>query len=1645
MSAERPRVVRSSAGRLRLHLSGWDGRHQEAVEQALTAIPEVQDASVRASTRNALLLLRTEKVDEEELLATITERLARRQTAGDVHGDPGVPRVTRSGAPQSHRSEADRRQGADEGRRRRTRAAASAVSGILREHAGRFGRARIAVRGIDRDPQLARKVVQILERRPEVARAVASATTGRVLVEFSGRVTSIQGLLADISQVELPPEPGEDHPGHPLDPAPVVQSGARVIGSLLGLGVVTARNALGGPPGAEAARAPAAVAGALGLIDGAPPVRDGLRRLVGRDRAQLLLGGATIASLTLSGSPLGLLVTGAGALRFFTEARARRDAWEDYERRLEGVDDAQPGAVVKLEAGSRVPLTGRVIEGMGTVAGADGLPDGIMPGAEVPAGATVIRGPLIVELKGDAGWAPQPRPAEPRPDHLYRYLTLIGPAAVAYAILHATRLRSLGALFTGLLLVNPRVAVIGAEAADVGASARVLRTGVTVVGTRQGRQIRLPDVLVIDGPRVLSAGLEQSQVIAAGERTRPELAELVSALATSSDAPWGRALPRLGGPPPEDVEFDGRGVSATVSGRRLRLEPPVDGDDQLPEVERTVAAGEQALLLREQTTGEVLAYVRLRPRLASGVDELRRRCWVRGVEIVVLERDDRRASRALAARADMPLLLEADLTELVHDRQRRGERVAVLSDSASAAEAFEACDLAIGLSSGRSSAFPARADLLAPGLPAVAAVLDAGARRDQAASEAVAMSVAANVVGGFWGLQGEPGVLRASYATYVGALGALGAGWERLRGGGRARSVISRLTDPQPERWGRMDADEVLAAMETQAEGLSAEQAANRRLRAQPKANRNAFIQAMADQLQSPLVAVLGASAGLSLAIGATADVVIIGAVILANAAVGTWQARQAGQAAEALERMGAASGRVLRDGEVREVSAEEVVRGDILQIGAGDRVLADARLLEAEALEVDESALTGESLPVPKTPCGEQADARVVLEGSDVTVGSARAVVVAVGGGTRWGATAAALAVEDTRVSPLGERLDRLFRQGMPVVLLGGAIVTVAGIAWGGAPLAQLAVGASVAVAAVPEGLPLLAGVSEAAVARRLAQRSALVRRLSSVEALGGVDVVCCDKTGTLTRGKLAVTVIDDLRDTSEAAEKLTHRAARVLLTAALASPPPDSPDARAHPTDGAVLAAAERAGLANELSAARQDEAPFDPVRSLHATTVAGRVCIKGAAEAVAPRCKRAAAGGERTQTLDDRRRRALLERAEVLSAQGLRVLMIAEGSEGTSVDDPRELTAVGFVGISDPVRPGVADAVARCRAAGIRMIMLTGDHPATARKIASDLKLPLGPAAVMTGDEVERLQDGELDERLREASVVARITPMDKVRIVERLRHGGHTVAMTGDGVNDAPALRLADVGVAMGAGGTEVARQAADLVLADDRFETLTDALIEGRSLWQNLQGALSLLLGGNLGEMALMAGVAAFGRGPVLNARQILTINLVTDVLPAVSVAVQPPGDQQLERLTAEARTSFDRQLIRGIVRRAIATAAPALAAVIVAPLVGAQGPAVAFASIVCTQLAQTVQAGRREGQLSTAVMAAIAGSGGVTALAFALPPLRQFLGLPTPTPASLALIAATAPGAVWLAELLAGNGDRSALEEHARRPIVLAA
>jgi magnesium-transporting ATPase (P-type) len=622
---------------------------------------------------------------------------------------------------------------------------------------------------------------------------------------------------------------------------------------------------------------------------------------------------------------------------------------------------------------------------------------------------------------------------------------------------------------------------------------------------------------------------------------------------------------------------------------------------------------------------------------------------------------------------------------------------------------------------------------------------------------------------------------------------------------------------------------------------------------------------------------------------------------------------------------------------------------------------------------------------------------------------------------------------VHAERAFALGARLARVLRVALPVALTGGLITGVAEFAYTGAPIAEMiTLGVTTALSTIPEGLPVLSGVGQAAVSRRLAKRNALVRRLAGIEALGRVSVACTDKTGTLTEGRLAVCLIADAERETALPAELDADFLHILRIAGLASPHPDDPHAALHPTDMAVIRAAGAAGLDEDLRTARKAEVHFDSARGYHAARARGKFVIKGAPERIVPRCVKV----RWSETpLDDDGRRALLDRAHQLAERGLRMLMVAEGTGNISPKDPQGLTVLGFLGMSDPLRPSAAGAVARCQEAGIRVLMLTGDHIGTARTIARQAGLIHdGFDEVINASDLHELRGEELDRRLDHVAVVARATPVDKVRIVESLRRQGHTVAMTGDGVNDAPAVRLADVGVAMGRTGTEAARQAADVVLADDEFAQLAEALVEGRSFWRNMRHSLGLLLGGNAGEMGLYAGVTLAGFGAPLSPAQILMVSLITDTLPSLTIAMRPPQQRNLSRLAREGLAGLDASLPRDTLRRGLSTGLPTLAAYVWTRM--AAGPveagAVGFASIICTQLAQTLDAGQSQGMLSRSVLTAVGGSAALLGITLGVPPVRELLGLVAPSAAGWGAVAASSAAAVLVSRTVGAAGNINA-------------
>ncbi len=1590
-----PRVLHTLPGRLRIALGQSDAHTLEAAVKRLRSLPGVRTVQGNTLTGTLLALYDPDKVAQAQILHAAGARDTTSSASIEQPSSTSPAQITRP-----HTS---------------------------LERSGSLHRARIAIKGLDRNPRLARHIVNRLVQQDGVQRAIASPLTSRVLVEFASDRADIDDIMSNLANIEIPDLPDEDDPVYPLDPAPLLQSSARTAGSALGLGLIAVGRAWNNETIFAAAEPAGMTAAIIGILRGLPAIRDATRRWLGPNLADVVFSLPNIVALAFSNSPFGLAVTGLEAMRLLTEVVARRRAWRRYEARVLDGELAQPGATARIEAGERSPLAANVLDGHGTAIGADGLPMHVAPGETIPAGARVYGGPFIVHFQEPEGFDITARPAPLAPSLYDRYQQALSPISLLAAIGTGIVTRSPARALAALLLMSPRPAIIGMEAANIGANARVLRAGGIVVGTRPDRTIRRPDLVLLDSSRLLTDGFEIAGIspLASGIE-EGDLATRATAVALASGSPWGGAF-RAGAP---EIATEGHfayGVAtAVIGGERFTLSQWHD-DASVPPALRMQARGNILLALRRDD-GTLLGLFLLRPRLAHGVGEFLNLCRKQHVPVAVLADEASLASREIARRAGVQVIAGA-AREVIRSYQSLGSFVLFIADAAPAGAAFAACDLAVGLIEPRSQ-LPARCDLLAPDFPALSAIVQAGVERDRTVRDAVCWSLTANVGGVVWGVRGIPGIRESSRFMYYAALATLAEGWVRLRGGERPGHVLMGLADPHPERWSQLSPDEALRFFHSRPTGLTAAEAAERQRRDGIHRHPPPVLQALEAQLKSPLNWILAGSAGIVFAMGSPVNAALIGATIAGNVLVNTQQSYQVRRAMQTIQQLNEPTATVLRDGSPVTVPAQEVVPGDVLVLESGAHVIADARILEAHRLEMDEASLTGESLPVSKGPDRPGAAGRIILAGSDVVTGSGRAVVVAVGQKTQMGALTAAVNVEDTQPSPLDVRLSQMLRVGLPLALGAGALVTGSGVLRGGSLLASASVGMMVALSAIPEGLPALAQVGAAGVARRMASRGALVRRLNAVEALGRVDVACADKTGTLTQGIIRLAVLSDGVETTAApASSMPSGLVHVLRAAALASPHPDSPGANAHPTDIAVIQGAIEAGLEHDLYGERTAEAPFDPMRGFHAAVIGGKLYAKGAPEIIAARCMQWR-HGNRTEQLDDAGREQLLGKATELSQRGLRVLLVAEGRASEDPSRLEALTALGFVGLRDPLRSGAKQAVQTCHTAGIRVVMLTGDHPATAKAIATEAGLLHGtPHEVMTGGELAGLANGELDASLEKVTVVARATPLDKLRIIESLQRRKHVVAMTGDGVNDAPALRLADVGVAMGRGGTEVARQTASVVLVDDDFATLVDALVEGRSFWRNTRRALGLLVGGNLGELVLIVGASALGLATPLNAAQVLAVNFITDLLPGLAVALQQPEHNHLSDLQREGATALDRPLRQDILRRTASTAIPSLGAYLAA--LAAAGPAqassVAFTSIIATQLAQTLETGRTADSINMPVLAAVGGSAALLGASLAVPALRAFLGLAMPNPASWLLIGGSIPATMLLSALWRQN------------------
>ncbi|NJD32230.1 MAG: HAD-IC family P-type ATPase [Gammaproteobacteria bacterium] len=704
-------------------------------------------------------------------------------------------------------------------------------------------------------------------------------------------------------------------------------------------------------------------------------------------------------------------------------------------------------------------------------------------------------------------------------------------------------------------------------------------------------------------------------------------------------------------------------------------------------------------------------------------------------------------------------------------------------------------------------------------------------------------------------------------------------------------------------------------------------------------------------QLKSPLIYVLLAAAAVALLMGDFTDAAFIGVVLLVNSALGGWQEWRAERQSRSLQELLRIRATVLRDGVTVEIDAEQLVPGDIVSLESGQRVPADLRLLDAHALEVDEALLTGESVPVekdpgwtgsPELPPSERRD--MLFAGTTVVRGRADAEVVATGATTVVGGLALTMSATEGGQPPLVARMERFARVVAVVVLVAAVVIGVVGVVVRGESIgAMFLFGVALAVSAIPEGLPVALTVTLAIAARRMASRGAIVRSLPAVEGLGSCTLIASDKTGTLTCNELTVrelrfpdgtacevtgagyVPVGEILPRGPAAGEKAGPALRRLLEVAVACNEADLVrqdgrwSSRGDPTDIALLALAGKGGVDRHAVLLEWPEVggvPFEPEQrfaaSLHARDGGTWLAVKGAPERVLAMCR--LSGDEAIR---------LLHAAEEMGGRGLRVLALACGRRPgvfRKGDPPPELSGLEFAGLAgliDPLRPGARDAVERCGGAGIRVIMVTGDHPVTALAIARDLGIASRPDEVVAGSALATGRPDRLRDAIRRARVFARVTPGQKLAIVEAAQADGQFVAVTGDGVNDAPALRRGNIGVAMGKGGTDVAREAADLVLSDDNFATIVNGIEEGRIAYQNIRNVVYLLIAAGVAEV-LTVGLAVVAGLPLpLLPVQLLWLNLVTNGIQDVGLAFERghgdeldapprrPGEPLIDRLMIE--------------------------------------------------------------------------------------------------------------------------------------------
>lgn len=1484
----------------------------------------------------------------------------------------------------------------------------------------------------------AREVEAALRRMPGVSRAEVNGTLGCVYVGC-GPETDLAAVAdavaaADAAAEETPParDAGRRRPpvGYPGAAEARIGAAVRIGANLVAVGVASVGDVLR-LPGLHPM-----VLTAIQFAESTPPLRDGIARRIGETAAERGFAGANLLATALTFRPVGATVSTVLAVARYAEVQARRGAWADWARRL--------GVHERTYRHDAVPGYGR------------------------------------------------PAPLPPGPGD--RYAKVAAPAALAaYGLTSVGTLgqdRALSLLIAG----TPRGPQFGREAFACSVGRALSDRGALVLRPEVLRRLDRIDTVVLDARVLADHDWTVEEVLplpppgTSGPEAVPgtEGGDSVPGNAAPGGAPGtggrdggaerGRPEEGGGGPADDGPDEDGpdedeirvriheliepegttrrrrrHGVGSPAPRRRdgWELRPFSDGEtgpDGAPggfvPAETAARAGRWAgegaqvvLVLREGTPVAVAAVVpQLHPlahhlvraarecgqvRLVGGPPGLHRRF---GLDEAVPTGHRRTAA-------------------LVRSLQAEGHGVVVVS--ARTRRALVRADLGIG-SVIVPRHVPWDADVAAP-LDVVHLLLTALPEARRIGRLCTRLEGAGAVAGSALALlvprprAWERARLVTDGVNIAAVATGLWAGW-RLHG--RPAPAAAERTP-----WHAMAVRQVMSRLGTSSRGLDEAEAVRRGQVEGRDRHEGAggLIGRVVEELANPLTPVLAIGGGVSAALGSVVDAVLIGGVLGVDALLGGVQRQQADNAAQRLVEATSMRVRVRRPdrAEAVETTGEHLVRGDVIELRAGDSVPADCRVVRARGLEVDESSLTGESLPVVKSAAPTAARAvadrtSMLYEGTTVAAGDALGVVVATGTATEAGSAAEVGAEGAPPESGVERRLKALGRWFLPLSVAAGVALFAVDLLRRRPLGAALGSAVSLCVAAVPEGLPFVATVAELAAARRLSARDTLVRSASTIEALGRTDVLCFDKTGTLTEGRISLQQVSDgLRRGGP--DRLTPALRRIVAVAALAGPP-GAAATLAHPTDRAIAAGAELLDAAPARAAGlgtdtweRLAELPFEPGRGYHAVLGQSggeaRIVVKGAPEVVLARCDRVRRG-DTVEPFDERLRAESEAEIDRLARRGLRVLAVAErvrpagaprddstpaGPEDLGDEAVGGLCLLGLLGLADPVRSTAAESVERLSRAGVRIMMLTGDHPSTAAAIARELR-PGEEPRLMTGTELDTLDDAALAGRLPEITVFARVTPAHKVRIVTALRSIGRVVAVTGDGANDAPAIRIADVGIALGSRATPAARAAADVVVTDDRIETIVDAFVEGRAMWASVRKALGILLGGNVGEIVFtLASTLLTGRS-ALNARQLLLVNLLTDMLPAMAIAARPPADHA-DRLLAEGpEASLGKALTHHIRLRATVTTVAATTAWIVARATGTRGRAdtVALVALVTSQLFQTLQDAGRDPVVAMAVVGSLV----VLGVVVGVPGLSHFFGSRPLGPVAWTIALASAAGPV---------------------------